>query len=70
MMKLTERQQQIKVLEECKMKSSVVENTAFKDDIALLQDENIALMEKIEGGELFNILEDLATTTMEKERVG
>ena len=34
------------------MKSSVVE-----DEIALLQDENIALMEKIEGGELFNVLD-------------
>jgi chromosome segregation ATPase len=57
MMKLTEKQQQIKALEEYKTKSLVVEN-----EIALLQDENITLMEKIEGGELFNTLEGLTTT--------
>jgi hypothetical protein len=55
MMKLTEKQQQIKALQECKMKSSSME----EDEIALLQDENIALMERIEGGELFNVLESV-----------
>ncbi len=43
MMQLTEKQQQIKALEEYKTKSLMVE-----DETALLQDENIALMEKID----------------------
>jgi hypothetical protein len=30
----------------------------------ILQDENIALMERIEGGELFNVLEGLTTMTV------
>ena len=63
MMKLTEKQQQIKALQECKMKSSSME----EDEIALLQDENIALMERIEGGELFNVLDGLTTTTGTEE---
>jgi hypothetical protein len=63
MMKLTEKQQQIKALQECKMKSSSME----EDEIALLQDENIALMERIEGGELFNVFEGFTTSTGTEE---
>ena len=62
-MKLTEKQQQIKALQECKMKSSSME----EDEISLLQDENIALMERIEGGELFNVFEGFTTTTGTEE---
>ena len=42
---------------EHKLTSLMVENTTLKDEISKLQEENIALMEKNEGGELVNMLE-------------